>query len=106
MAWVVLVIAGLFEIGWAVCLKYTKGFTALWPTVGFTGFMFASVYLLGLALKSLPLGTAYTVWTGIGAVGTVVLGILVMGESADLRRLACIALILTGVVGLKLTSSH
>jgi quaternary ammonium compound-resistance protein SugE len=106
MAWVVLVIAGLFEIGWAVCLKYTKGFTALWPTVGFVGFMFASVYLLGVALKALPLGTAYTVWTGIGAVGTVVVGIVAMGETADPRRLFCITLILAGVVGLKLTSSH
>ncbi|SIO39502.1 quaternary ammonium compound-resistance protein SugE [Singulisphaera sp. GP187] len=106
MAWVVLVIAGLFEIGWAVCLKYTKGFTQPWPTLGFVGFMIASVYLLGVALRSLPLGTAYTVWTGIGAVGTVVFGILLLGESPDIRRLACIVLILAGVVGLKLTSSH
>jgi quaternary ammonium compound-resistance protein SugE len=106
MAWVVLVVAGLFEVGWAVCLKSTKGFTQPWPTLGFATFMIGSVYLLGVALKSLPLGTAYTVWTGIGAVGTVVVGILVMGESADLRRLACIALILAGVVGLRLTSSH
>jgi quaternary ammonium compound-resistance protein SugE len=106
MAWAVLVIAGLFEVGWAVCLKSTKGFSQPWPTFGFVAFMIASVYLLGVALKSLPLGTAYTVWTGIGAVGTVVVGILVMGESADLRRLACIALILAGVVGLRLTSSH
>ena len=106
MAWVILVIAGLFEVGWAVCLKYTKGFTALWPTLGFAVFMALSVYLLGIALKALPLGTAYTVWTGIGAVGTVVVGILIMGEPSDLRRLVCIGLILAGVVGLKLTSPH
>ncbi len=104
MAWVVLFIAGLLEIGWAVCLKYARGFTAFWPSVGFGGFILGSVYLLGLALRSLPLGTAYTVWTGIGAVGTVVFGILAFGESADLRRLACIGLILAGIVGLKLVS--
>lgn len=104
MAWVVLFVAGLFEVGWAVCLKYTRGFTVLWPSVGFAVFMAASVYLLGVALKSLPLGTAYTVWTGIGAIGTVVFGVLVLGESADLRRLICIGLILTGIIGLKLVS--
>ncbi|HKX26706.1 MAG TPA: multidrug efflux SMR transporter, partial [Blastocatellia bacterium] len=102
MAWIVLLLAGLFEIGWAVCLKSAKGFTAFWPTVGFGGFMLLSVYLLGVALKSLPLGTAYTVWTGIGAVGAVVLGILLFGESADFRRLICIALIVGGIIGLKL----
>jgi quaternary ammonium compound-resistance protein SugE len=106
MAWVVLLVAGLFEVGWAACLKYAKGFTLPWPSFGFAVFMFASVYLLGVALKSLPLGTAYTVWTGIGAVGTVVVGILLLGEPADWRRLACIALILVGIVGLKLVSPH
>ena len=106
MAWVVLLVAGLFEVGWAVCLKCAKGFTVLWPSVGFGVFMVASVYLLGVALKSLPLGTAYTTWTGIGAVGSVVFGILAFGESADLRRLACIGLILAGIVGLKLISPH
>jgi quaternary ammonium compound-resistance protein SugE len=106
MAWVVLVVAGLFEIGWAVCLRYTKGFTQPWPTLGFAVFMFASVYLLGVALKSIPLGTAYTVWTGIGAVGTVVFGILLLGEPTDYRRLVCLALIIAGVVGLKLISPH
>ena len=104
MAWVVLVIAGLFEVGWAVCLKSTKGFSQPWPTFGFVVFMAASVYLLGVALKALPLGTAYTVWTGIGAVGTVVLGIVLFHEPADLRRLACIGLILAGIVGLKLVT--
>lgn len=104
MAWVVLVVAGLLEVGWAVCLKYTRGFTALWPSVGFAVLMFFSVFLLGVALKSLPLGTAYAVWTGIGAVGTVVVGILVLGEPADPRRLVCIGLILAGIVGLKLVT--
>jgi quaternary ammonium compound-resistance protein SugE len=104
MAWVVLFVAGLFEVGWAVCLKYTKGFTQFWPTLGFASFMLLSVYLLGVALKSLPLGTAYTVWTGIGAVGTVVLGIVLFHEPADLRRLACIGLIIAGIVGLKLVT--
>lgn len=106
MAWVVLVAAGLFEIAWAICLKYTKGFTRFWPTVGFVGFMAASVYMLGVALRSLPLGTAYAVWTGIGAVGTVVLGILLLGESASPARLVCITLILAGIAGLKLLSPH
>jgi quaternary ammonium compound-resistance protein SugE len=87
-------------------LKSSKGFTVLWPSVGFGVFMVTSVYLLGVALKSLQLGTAYTIWTGIGAIGTVVFGVLAFGEPADLRRLACIGLILTGIVGLKLVSSH
>ncbi|WP_422928214.1 quaternary ammonium compound efflux SMR transporter SugE [Singulisphaera sp. PoT] len=106
MAWVVLVIAGLFEIGWAVCLKYTKGFTQLWPTVGFGVFMVASVYLLGVAVKTLPLGTAYTVWTGVGAVGTVIVGMVLLGEPTDIRRLVCLGLIIVGIVGLKLVSPH
>jgi quaternary ammonium compound-resistance protein SugE len=106
MAWVVLLVAGLLEVGWAVCLKSAKGFTVFWPSLGFGVFMAASVYLLGVALRSLPLGTAYTVWTGIGAAGTVVFGVLAFGESADLRRLACIGLILAGIVGLKLISPH
>lgn len=106
MAWVVLFVAGLLEVGWAVCLKSSKGFTAFWPSLGFAAFMFASVYLLGVALKSLPLGTAYTVWTGIGAVGTVVIGVLAFGESADLRRLACVGMVVAGIVGLKFLSPH
>jgi len=104
MAWVVLIVAGLLEVGWAVCLKQANGFTRPWPSLGFAVSMFASVYLLGVSLKSLPLGTAYSVWTGVGAVGTVILGIVLLGESADLRRLACIGLILAGIVGLKLAS--
>jgi quaternary ammonium compound-resistance protein SugE len=106
MAWVILVVAGLFEVGWAVCLKSTEGFTRPRPTAGFAAFMIASVYLLGVAVRSLPLGTAYAVWTGIGAVGTVVLGILRLGESADPRRLACIGLIVAGIAGLKLITPH
>lgn len=105
MPWVVL-IAGLLEAGWAICLKYSRGFTVLWPSVGFLVFMLGSLYLLAVALKFLPLGTAYPVWTGIGAIGTVVFGILMLGESADPRRLACIGLILAGIVGLRIVSPH
>lgn len=105
MAWVILVLAGLFEIGWAVGLKYTEGFTRLWPTVGTVASMIISLGLLGLALKSLPLGTAYAVWTGVGTVGTAVLGIMLLGESAAVMRLVCIGLIVAGIVGLKLVST-
>lgn len=104
MAWVVLIVAGLLEVGWAVCLKWAEGFTRFWPSVGFAASMVASVALLGVSLKTLPLGTAYAVWTGVGATGTAILGIVLLGESADWRRLACIALILGGIVGLKLVS--
>ena len=104
MVWVVLVIAGLFEVGWAIGLKYTEGFTRLWPTVGTLGAMVVSVGLLGLAMRSLPVGTAYAVWTGIGAVGTVVLGIVLFSEPATAARLACVGLIVAGIVGLKLTA--
>jgi quaternary ammonium compound-resistance protein SugE len=106
MAWVVLIVAGIFEVGWAVCLKSARGFTRPWPTVGFVAFTVASLYLLGVALKSLPLGTAYAVWTGVGAIGTVIFGILLLGEPADPRRLACIGLILAGIIGLRLVSPH
>lgn len=105
MAWVILVLAGLFEIGWAVGLKYTEGFTRLWPTLGTVASMIVSLGLLGLALKSLPLGTAYAVWTGVGTVGTAVLGIILLGESAAVMRLVCIGLIVAGIVGLKLVST-
>lgn len=104
MAWIVLVIAGLFEIGWAIGLKYTEGFSRTWPTIGTVASMAASVVLLGWAMRTLPVGTAYAVWTGIGAVGTVVLGIILFGEAATVARLACIALIVAGIVGLKLTA--
>ncbi|KAA0683389.1 quaternary ammonium compound efflux SMR transporter SugE [Roseomonas genomospecies 6] len=102
MSWVILFFAGLFEIGWAVGLKQTDGFTRPIPTALTIGSMIVSLALLGLALKSLPLGTAYAVWTGIGTVGTVILGIWLYGESADLLRLGCIALIVAGILGLKL----
>lgn len=102
MAWLYLLLAGLLEVGWAVGLKYTDGFRRLWPSVGTGAAIVASLALLSQAVKTLPLGTAYTVWTGIGAVGTVLLGILLFGESRDPLRLLCIALIVAGVVGLRL----
>jgi quaternary ammonium compound-resistance protein SugE len=105
MNWLILFIAGLCEIGWAVGLKYTEGFTKLGVSVATVAAMILSIVLLGLALRGLPLGTAYAVWTGIGAVGTAVFGILVLGESADIWRLLSIGLILAGVAGLKLVSS-
>lgn len=104
MAWTVLFIAGLFEVAWAIGLKYTAGFTRLWPSVGTVAAMVASVLLLGYAMRSLPVGTAYAVWTGIGAIGTVLLGIVLFGEPATAARLACVALIVAGIVGLKLTA--
>jgi quaternary ammonium compound-resistance protein SugE len=104
VAWVVLFFAGLCEIGWAVGLKYTEGFSRLWPSVATGVAMLASVVLLGWSLKTLPLGTAYAVWTGIGAVGTAILGMLLFGESREAARLACIALIVAGIVGLKLVT--
>jgi quaternary ammonium compound-resistance protein SugE len=105
MAWVVLVVAGLFEIGWAVGLKYTEGFTRLWPTVWTAVSLVLSMGLLGLALRTLPLGTAYAVWTGIGTVGTALLGILLFREPATAARLVCIALIVAGILGLKLLAN-
>jgi|SRR6185437_8584358 quaternary ammonium compound-resistance protein SugE len=104
MQWLVLIVAGLFEIGWAVGLKYTEGFTRLWPSLGTAAAMVLSVVLLGLALRSLPLGTAYAVWTGIGTVGTALLGIALFHESADPLRLGCIGLIVVGIAGLKLAA--
>lgn len=104
MAWLLLVIAGLFEVGWAIGLKYTEGFSRLWPSVATVTAMAISVALLGLAMRSLPLGTAYAIWTGIGAVGTVVLGMLLFNEPATASRLGCVVLIVAGIVGLKLTA--
>jgi len=104
MPWIILFIAGLLEVGWAIGLKYTEGFTRLWPTVGTVTAMILSVALLGLAMRTLPVGTAYAVWTGIGAVGTVILGIVLFAEPATLPRLACVGLIVAGILGLKLTS--
>ena len=104
MAWFYLLIAGLLEVGWAIGLKYTEGFSRLWPSILTIAAMIFSLAFLGLALKVLPVGTAYAVWTGIGAVGTVILGIYLFNEPATAARLACIGLILAGIVGLKLVT--
>jgi quaternary ammonium compound-resistance protein SugE len=105
MAWLILFVAGLCEIGWAIGLKYTEGFTRLVPSILTGTAMVVSVVLLGIALKTLPVGTGYAVWTGIGAVGTAILGIFLFGEATDWTRLASIALIVAGIIGLKLTSA-
>lgn len=105
MHWLILFIAGLFEVGWAIGLKYTEGFTKLWPTVFTIASIIISMGLLGYTLKFLPVGTAYAVWTGIGAVGTAILGIILFGESKELMRLFFIFLIVVGIVGLKVFST-
>ena len=104
MAWFILILAGLFETGWAIGLKYTEGFTRLWPTIWTIVAMIISLWLLGIAVKSLPVGTAYSVWVGVGAVGTVVLGIVLLGEPANAARLISVGLIIAGIIGLKLAS--
>ena len=104
MAWVTLFIAGLCEVGWAIGLKYTEGFTRLWPTLGTVAAMVVSLWLLGVAMKSLPVGTAYAVWVGVGAVGTVILGIVLFGEPANPARLISVMLIVAGIIGLKLAT--
>ena len=104
MDWFIKIVAGLFEIGWAIGLKYTEGFTRLWPSIGTVLAMAISLGLLGIAMKSLPLGTAYAVWVGVGAVGTALLGIVLFGEAANLGRLLSLALILGGIIGLKVSS--
>jgi quaternary ammonium compound-resistance protein SugE len=104
MSWIILFFAGLFEVGWAVGLKYTDGFTRPLPTVLTVAAMAISLGLLGLAMKELPLGTAYAIWTGVGAVGTVIAGIILFGESMALVRLASVALIISGLVGLKVSA--
>lgn len=106
MAWLALVIAGLLEVGWATSMKLSEGFSRLGPSVATIGLMIVSFGLLSYSMRSLPLGTAYGVWTGIGAVGSVIVGILFMGESRDPVRLLCIALILGGIIGLRLTSTE
>ena len=104
MAWVVLFIAGILEVGWAVGLRYTQGFTRLWPSVGTVGAMAVSFLLLSKALKTIPAGTGYAVWTGIGAVGTVIVGMAILGEPRDAGRLVCVSLIIAGIIGLNLVS--
>ena len=104
MAWINLFIAGLFEIGWAVGLKYTEGFTKLWPSVITIIGMILSFYFLSAAVKTIPIGTAYAIWTGIGAVGTAILGMVLFGESKEFIRIFFILLIITGIVGLKIFS--
>jgi quaternary ammonium compound-resistance protein SugE len=103
-AWLILLLAGLFEVIWAVGLKYTEGLTRFWPTVGTLIAIACSLGLLALALRSLPLGTAYAVWTGVGTLGTVILGIWLFGESTDPLRIMCIGLIVAGIIGLKLVT--
>ena len=104
MAWALLIVAGLLEVAWAIGLKYTEGLTRLWPSVGTVVAMIGSVVLLGIAMRSLPVGTAYAVWVGIGAVGTVALGIALFGEPAGALRMASVALIVAGIVGVKLST--
>jgi len=101
MSWVILIIAGIFEVVWAIGLKYTDGFTKLWPTIGTLFALVTSFVLLGIALKSLPVGTAYAVWVGIGALGTAILGMLLFGESTDVLKILSLALICLGILGLK-----
>lgn len=104
MPWIYLALAGLLEVVWAVGLKYTEGFSRLWPSVVTVSAMTASIILLAMAVKTLPIGTAYAIWTGIGAVGAVLLGIVLFGDSASPLRLVCVGLVVLGMVGLKLTS--
>ena len=104
MAWIILVLAGVCEVGWAIGLKYTEGFTRPWPTMGTAIAMVVSLWLLGIAMKSLPVGTAYSAWVGVGAVGTVTLGILLFEEPATPARLLSVVLIVAGIVGLKLAT--
>jgi quaternary ammonium compound-resistance protein SugE len=104
MNWIILVIAGLFEIVWAIGLKYTNGFTRLWPTVGTVLAILLSLGLLGIAMKSLPVGTAYAVWVGVGAIGTAIMGMILFGEAANAMRLGGLALILAGIVMMKMAT--
>jgi quaternary ammonium compound-resistance protein SugE len=105
MNWLILIVAGLFEVGWAIGLKYTEGFTRFWPTLWTIGAIIISLGLLGIAMKGLPVGTAYSIWVGVGAVGTVILGIVLQGEPASLSRMISVLLIVAGIIGLKLSSA-
>ena len=104
MAWIVLVLAGIFEVGWAIGLKYTEGFTRFWPTVATAVAMMISLGLLGVAMKSLPVGTAYAVWVGVGAVGTAIVGVVLLGEPANAGRVISLTFIVAGIIGLKLAT--
>jgi len=106
MAWIILVVAGMLEVGWAVGLKYTEGFTRLFPSITTLSAMGASVALMGVAVRTLPVGTVYAVWTGIGTIGTVIVGIVFFGESASFVRLFCVLMIFSGIIGLKLVTPH
>ncbi len=106
MAWVILFIAGLFEMAWALLLKQTEGFTRPGPTIGFVISLFLSMFLLAQALKTLPVGSAYAVWTGIGAAGTAIVGMLWLGESRDILKLVSLVMLVAGIIGLRITSSH
>ena len=106
MNWICLVIAGMLEIGWAIGLKYTEGWTRLYPSLLTAATMIASFYFLSLAVRTLPIGTAYAVWTGIGTVGAAILGMVIFGESREASKIICILLIVAGIAGLKLTSTH
>lgn len=106
MAWIYLLIAGVLEVQWAVTMKYTEGFSKLWPSVFCVLGMAASVYFLALAQKTLPLGTSYAIWTGIGAVGAAICGMILFNEPRDIARILCILLIVAGILGLKFTSGH
>ena len=103
-SWLVLIVAGIFEVGWAIGLKYTEGFTRVWPSVWTAVALIASMALLGIAVKSLPVGSAYAVWVGVGAVGTAILGVVLLGEAVSVARVASIALIVAGIIGLKLAT--
>lgn len=105
MAWTILIIAGLLEICWAIGLKYTEGFTRLWPSIGTVLAIVMSLWLLSIAMKAIPVGTAYSIWVGVGAVGTVVFGILLFGEAVNMARLLSVLLIIVGIVGLQLSSA-
>lgn len=105
MDWLYLLIAGLLEVGWAIGLKYTQGFTRLWPSIGTIACMAVSFFFLSLALKTIPIGTGYAVWTGIGAVGTAILGMALLGEPRDVGRIVCLVLIVSGIAGLKLMAA-
>ena len=104
MAWLLLIVAGLLEIVWAIGLKYAEGFTRMWPSIITVAAMIVSIVLLGIAMKSLPVGTSYAVWVGVGATGTAILGIVLFGESASVGRIASLALIVAGIVGLRLAT--